>query len=245
MIVELALFVILLVVIFFLARSLTQSLFLFFYFLVKEKERAIQLLTWLLLPGTVIHELSHLLVAELLRVPTGELSFTPEIRENNEVRAGGLKIAKTGPLRHSLIGLAPSLVGITSLTALSYFGLIPLWKKISQTPIRPLYYQQLISNLLLIFLVCYLIFILSNTMFSSKKDLETILFPILIISIIVLALFLGKIQVQLSDPIINLISQIFKSLNLALFLTVIIDLIFLLLIKLLTKKPTPINTLTI
>ena len=114
---------------------------------------------------------------------------------------------------------------------------MPLGQKISQTPIRPFYYQQLIINLLFLFAFCFLIFNLSNTMFSSKKDLETVLFPILISSVIILALSLGKIQIQLSPPIIDLISRIFKSLNLALFLTVIIDLVFLGFIKLLIKKP--------
>ncbi|HUV47130.1 MAG TPA: hypothetical protein VMW29_03270 [Candidatus Bathyarchaeia archaeon] len=229
-------FFVLLTVLFFMSRALPKKLHLFFFLICKDKEQSIQLLTWLFLPGTVVHELSHLLVAELLRVPTGELSFTPEIRANNEIRAGGLKMAKTGPLRHALIGLAPIMVGITSIAGFTYFCLLPLLQKTLSIPFRPFYYQQLIINWLAIFIFSFLIFNLSNTMFSSKKDLETIVFPLLIIGLFGFAFWFAGIRISFAPKTIFFFTNILKYLDFALLGTVVIDFFFMLLVNFFLKK---------
>ncbi len=232
----LTLFFIFLIILFFISRSLTRNLYLLFFLLTQNKEQSVQFLTWLFLPGTVIHELSHLLVAELLRVPTGQLSFTPEIRENNQVRMGGVKIAKTGPLRYFLIGLAPTLVGITTITLIMHFSFLPLLQKVLTLPFRPANYQLLITNYCLLFALCYLIFALSNTMFSSKKDLKTILFPILLIVVLGAFFWLGDFKISLPLEMINSFTLLLKTLNYALLGTMIIDLLFLTFIRLLLHR---------
>jgi len=206
-----------------------------FFRLTKEEEEAVSLLTWFFLPGTVIHELSHLLIAELLRVRTGELSFRPEIKEDDRIRAGSLKMARTDPLRHSLIGLAPILAGLAIITSLVHFILVPLFQKNLSISFLPLNYQSIIINLLSLLLATYLLFIISNTMFSSKKDLETILVPLIIIAILGGAFWLGKIRISLSPQVISFSTNLFKKLNWALLGTAIIDLVFLGLLKLLLK----------
>ena len=210
-----------------------------FFRLTKEKQPAISILAWFFLPGTIIHELSHLLIAELLRVRTGELGFIPKIKGDsalqNEVKLGSLKMAKTDPLRHSLIGLAPIIVGITIISFISHFYLFPLVQKTLSLPLRPFNYQSLITNYCLLFTLCYLLFIISNTMFSSKKDLETILFPIIIIAVLGGTFWLGDFQISLSEKIISFIANLLKTLDLALLGTIVIDLGFLGIIKLLLK----------
>jgi len=230
------LFCFLLIILFFLSRSFSKNLYLLFFYLTKDKQHAVSLLTWVFLPGTVIHELSHLLMAELLRVRTGELSFTPEIRENNEIRVGALKMAKTDPLRHSLIGLAPILVGITTIASLSHFVLFPLAQKTFSLSFRPLNYQLLITNYFLLFGTCYLVLCVSNTMFSSKKDLEAILFPLIIIAVLGGAFWLGDFEISFSLKTISFFTNLFKKLNLALMGTVVIDSGFLGMTKILLKS---------
>jgi hypothetical protein len=193
------------------------------------------------LPGTIIHELSHLLIAELLRVKTGELTFTPEVLANNTIRVGALKIAKTGPLRPSLIGIAPILVGTTTITSLAHFTLTPILQKILFTSFHPIHYQTLITHYCLLFTVCYLIFALSNTMFSSKKDLETILFPIIIIVVFGGAFWLADLKISLSPKIISSFTSLLKNLNLALAGTILIDFIFLGFIRVLVSDKISTN----
>ncbi len=77
----------------------------------------------LLLPGTLLHELSHLGMAKLLRVRTGRLSLRPQLQSANMAQFGSVEIGATDPLRESLIGLAPLLMGLLSLYAIVHWHL--------------------------------------------------------------------------------------------------------------------------
>jgi len=231
-----------LIVLFFLSRALIKNLYLFFYRLTKSQEKAVNFLTWLVLPGTIIHELSHLLAAELLRVRTGRLFFKPEVKNDGRIRAGGLEIAKTGPFRQALIGLAPILMGTAIITSLAYFYLLPLVDffptpfHLQGFPPPLLAGDSSASEAFLLPLLFYLIFVISNTMFSSKKDLETILFPLLIILLGLTVYWLGGFKISFSPELISQISQLFKALNFSLLGAVVVDLGFLGLIKIFNRR---------
>ena len=57
----------------------------------------------LLLPGILVHELSHWLAATLLGVRTGGISIWPS-RRGGRVRMGSVKVGRADPLRASLVG---------------------------------------------------------------------------------------------------------------------------------------------
>ncbi len=127
----------------------------------------------LFLPGTIIHELAHLLVAGILMVPVGDLEVLPEV-DGDSVKLGSVQVAQSDPIRQTLIGVAPILVGLLAIVGLVFFNkealltLSPAW---------------------LVALVIYLIFEITNTMFSSKKDIEgTIGF---VVGVVVVVLGLG------------------------------------------------------
>lgn len=65
----------------------------------------------LLLPGTLLHELSHYLMARLLGVRTGRISLGPKTQKGGAVQFGAVEYRATDPLRESLIGLAPLVSG--------------------------------------------------------------------------------------------------------------------------------------
>lgn len=139
-------------ILYFLSRWLTTSLFTLFLLLFRSRPVAITIILLLQFPGTVIHELAHLFTAEILRVPTGKLTLVPEsIREEN-IRSGSVAIAQTDPFRRYAIGLAPLFAGMLVLAATSYF--------LPQT-----------MDWLYILLL-YLLFAVSNTMFSSPEDVK-------------------------------------------------------------------------
>src|SRR3989338_10542220 len=81
----------------------------------------LNLVFFLLLPGIFLHELAHILMAEILQVPTGELKLTPEIKDGH-LTLGSAQIALTDPLRLTLIGIAPFLAGTAVLWTLIHFG---------------------------------------------------------------------------------------------------------------------------
>lgn len=144
-------FCLILIILFFLSQHLTRSLSQLFLRVFRSQSVTIYLLSFLFLPGVTLHELSHLLVASILFVPTGEVEFLPEVR-GSEVKMGSVAIGKTDPLRRFLIGVAPLLGGLgIILLVTSYFT-------------HPVFWQGA--------LLLFIIFEIANTMFSSKKDME-------------------------------------------------------------------------
>jgi hypothetical protein len=73
----------------------------------------------LVLPGTALHELSHLFCAWILRVPTGRVTLTPVAQSAGTAQFGSVQIAQVDPVRESLIGLAPLVSGVLALIAIA------------------------------------------------------------------------------------------------------------------------------
>ena len=67
-----------LVVLYLLSRKLTQNLYIAVFLLSKSRGIGIGFLSLLFFPGTVMHELAHLFVAEILGVHTSGLTLVPE-----------------------------------------------------------------------------------------------------------------------------------------------------------------------
>jgi len=218
----------LLLVVFLLSKAFIKNLYLLFCLITRSKFWAIQLTTLILLPGTIIHELSHLIAAEVLRVPTGDISFTPEIiKKNGEIKAGSLKIASVDPFRRTLVGLAPLLTGLTAITLISKLYLIKYF---------PLFNLQQWSNgaieqWLMLLVTCYLLLVISNTMFSSKKDLEAAALPAIILFMVIGAFYLGGFPIYIKPQTQETLKNILMAINSALALTIAIDLIFLGIVK--------------
>src|ERR1035437_2432032 len=89
-------------ILFLLSRSISKTL---------SKFMSINFLSFLFLPGIIVHELSHILVAAILFVPVGSMEFAPK-RHGNAVKLGSVEIAKTDPIRRSIIGCAPFFMGL-------------------------------------------------------------------------------------------------------------------------------------
>jgi hypothetical protein len=135
---------------------------------------SINLLSFLFSPGVIIHELAHLFTAMILFVPVGHMEFAPK-KEGRGVKLGSVEIARTDPIRRSLIGFAPVFVGLLLVLSMVYFFSSNIVFLQKQSP-----YIFVIAILGLI----YLLFVISNTMFSSKVDMEGTLEILLAIFII-------------------------------------------------------------
>lgn len=200
-------------VLFLLSRQLTRAISSFL---------SIQLLSFLLLPGIIIHELAHLLTAAVLLVPVGEIEFLPKVREGS-VKLGSVAIGKTDPVRRALIGLAPVAVGISLLWAVSAFY--------SQTQYE-LWTWQTVA-------LIYIVFEVGNTMFSSMKDLEGL------IETVLAAAFLGGIfyiftrVTSVSIPKVafplETIGGIISPLIMPLTLAIVINLVLVIILRLINR----------
>ncbi len=212
------------VLLFFLSKKLVNSLARLFYRLTRSHTAVVKILAIIFLPGTIIHELAHLLFAGVTMVPVGEMSVVPEIGDK-EVRLGSVQIGQTDPFRRALVGVAPIIFGLFCIA--SVFIFLPLGK--ASTPL-----WQTILGL-------YLIFEVGNTMFSSKKDLEGMIvfvgtFLVLMLALVAVFYFLNPALLQnfwgyLSSVNIGFASNYFKAASTYLLFPLVLDLLIILLTK--------------
>ena len=157
--------------------------------LMGDNETAMLLYFVLLLPGIIIHELSHWLTAKLLGVQTGEISLWPSRRPGNQMRMGSVRVARTDPFRASLIGVAPLISGSIAILIIGQLILgftLPCcdgrgpgwgWGDLGEVLLKGEWGQIWKSLLAHIqapdfWLWLYLIFAVSNAMLPSETDRE-------------------------------------------------------------------------
>jgi hypothetical protein len=194
----------LLIILFFISQVTIRELFHVLHSVVKKRGVVYGLISLFFFPGTVLHELSHFLMATVLMLRVREVSVLPEWEGDN---------IKLGKLRGIIVGVAPLIAGLL------FFLVLASW------------YPLLKGNVMHAAMF-YGIFVVSSTMFSSKQDLNGLVFiiPFAIISggiVYVLNIPLGEL---LGNVILSMNSQI-TLINTYLFYSLIIHLILIALFK--------------
>ena len=143
--------------------------------LVGDNETAMFLYFVLLLPGILIHELSHWLAAKLLGVRTGKISLWPSKARGNQMRLGSVRVARTDPFRSSLIGVAPLVSGCLAILIIGQLilGLGDLGEVLLNREWEQVW-ESILAHLKApdFWLWLYLIFAVSNAMLPSETDRE-------------------------------------------------------------------------
>jgi len=167
--------VISLVPLFFMKRWINRHIQGLGLLLMGDNETATLLYFVLLLPGILIHELSHWLAAKLLGVRTGKISLSPSRRRGNQMRMGSVRVARTDPFRASLIGLAPLISGSLAILIIGQLilGLSDLEEVLPNGEWGQVW-ESLLAYLQVpdFWLWLYLIFAVSNAMLPSETDRE-------------------------------------------------------------------------
>lgn len=213
------------IVLLLLSKIIPSLLVALFHFFVRSHKVSVWLLSIIFLPGTLIHEMAHLLTAGVLLVGVGEISLLPEIKEEG-VKLGHVEIQKTDPIRRMLIGFAPVFVGLAILAGIIFYSSANFFQK-GDYPIW------------LIAVMCYLMVVIGNTMFSSKKDLEGSLAVVVIFSSVAAAVYLLGFDEFFTFLKRNLIDNnlgFYQNFTYFLGLPVVLDLLVYSLAKLLVKK---------
>lgn len=138
----------------------------------------ITLYSILFLPGTIIHELSHWIVAEVVQVRTGTITIFPNLDDDSlesSQRLGSVAMVKTDPFRGFLIGLAPFISGLAILAVLgrllaTSFSSDYLWWQIA--------------------LIVYGIMVIGNSMMISESDRRT--WPFIIIFFLLIIILISR-----------------------------------------------------
>ena len=113
-------------------RALHRELQYVFLLLTRRAEVAIVIFSLIFLPGVVLHELSHFIMAKLLRVRTGHFSIIPHQIGNGRLRMGYVETAQSDVFRDALIGFAPLLTGglFVGYAGNAKLGLNGLWSSL-------------------------------------------------------------------------------------------------------------------
>lgn len=137
--------------------------------------------TLVFLPGTILHELSHWLTAELLGVRTGEITILPTVSSTGEGREklGSVQTASSGPVRSFLIGAAPSFTG---LALLYLFGFL--------LPISSLWWHYL--------LLFYGIIVVGSSMLLSAEDRRAWPFIGILLVVILTVFYVTPLEIPAS-----------------------------------------------
>jgi hypothetical protein len=184
-----------------------------------DREIAVVLYALPLMPGILLHEISHALVAKLLRVRVGKVSVRPKLADER-IQLGFVPVEETDAVRASLIGLAPLLTGSAIILLIGYL-FFDIGGVVGSGIGSPADLTDINANALLpfrllthfvgmlktpdVWLWTYLIFAISNTMLPSESDRQSwtpiVLFLVLAVA---LAWFAGlgpTILERLREPL--------------------------------------------
>lgn len=236
-----SLFVILLIVLFPLSSRLKITIHQLFFSLTKSQSWSISLFSLLFFPGTLVHELSHFLIASLLLVPVSNLELVPKLSDNGKVRLGSVQIAKVDFLRRTIIGLAPLFAGLAVLWIIvSYFFPFKLLLTVDYLLFANLI--NLLSQIPIYHLLfaSYFVFSISSMMFSSKKDLAALFvfipFLLLILTILYLLGFnFTGVKIEIAGKITEVLLSIISQFNIILLVSIIISLAVFIFLYVLSK----------
>ena len=185
----------------------TQTVFLL---LTRHTGMAILLNQIVFLPGVVLHEMSHWMMARLLGVRTMGISVWPKRQSDGTLRLGYVHTKKVDFVRESLIGVAPLMFGCAAVVAIG-LKLLDL-DNVGVALLR----GDLINGFLTVlhvfrsadlFIWGYVLFALSNTMMPSSSDRRA--WPIVGILVVALGLVLyyvgmpSILQTALSNLVID------------------------------------------
>jgi hypothetical protein len=219
-----------LILLVFVKRWITYRLQELSYYWVGNPDVALIVYFVVVLPGVVVHELSHWLMATALGVKVRSMKIGP-VRKGRSKRLtlGSVQVSKTDPVRTSLIGLAPLLGGSAVILLIGnlVLGTGDLAATLSaQGPgaLGPGLSQVLRVPAVSLWL--YLIFAVSNAMLPSESDMAAVR-PVLIFLGIVAAVVLVVTGVPAIPPeVVQVVNTLAGYLASAFALTLAVDLVF-------------------
>lgn len=195
--IQLLLFITQILLLYLITQATLRRLFAYLSSLTKSKKLIFVIISVIYFPGTLLHEIAHFTMAIVLLLRVKEIQIFPKITEDNTLKLGHVLFEKRGAIRGVLVGIAPFFLGIAFFWSLAYFKLFP----------NPSFLMNI--------LIGYLIFTVSSTMFSSKKDLIDILYAIPLAIMIVGIVYIFDLTI--------VFEQTLKTVNLYLFFPLLIN----------------------
>ena len=201
-----------------------------------KAERAVIVYALVLLPGVFLHELSHWVTANLLGVRTGRFSLIPRRMKDGSLQLGYVEYYRDkslGPIRESLIGGAPLIVGtaVIWLIANRVFNVELLGMALQSGDVTNLTFA--LSDFFQtddVFLWLYLIFAVSNAMMPSRSDQRAWPAFLLLMGVTIVVVYALGWQTAVFNSLRNPIITTFGYLGIAFTMAIGVDLFFMLIL---------------
>ncbi len=181
------------------------------------------------IPGILVHEASHWLVAKLLGLKTSRFRVWPEPR-GKQIGLGSVSVQSGGTWRDSIVGLAPLFVG-TLLIALigaqifrSDLMIVALTQGRWLDSIRAFFQAMSTADG---FLWAYLLFAIGNTMLPSSSDRQPVKAFLLYLAFAALIYFVVGLPIEPMTAALGWIIPAFQIVISALGFTIILNIIVL------------------
>jgi hypothetical protein len=157
----------------YLPRFLQREIQAIFLVITRQPDLSMSLFALLFLPGVLLHESSHFIMAQVLGVRTGRFSIMPKKIDDGRIRLGYVETEQTDFFRDALIGIAPLLTGgvFVSLVGVYRLGLDTVWSSLIQGQLQAI--SQAFGTIIHqpdFWLWFYLVFTVSSTMMPSASD---------------------------------------------------------------------------
>jgi hypothetical protein len=211
------------------SRQISLHIQLPFYTLTRSQNSATLAIFLLFLPGVFIHETAHWTMAKLLGLKTGKFRVWPK-RQGKYIGLGSVSVESRDPIRDSLVGVAPLLVGTVLVTIIGHI--------IFDTPRVSTYLAEgnwlgaviafrLELNRPSGLLWAYLLFTIANAMMPSASDREPIM-PVLFYSALaIVAYIILGLPLQGAAAMMAWLAPTLSNLSSALLFVIVLDILIL------------------
>lgn len=212
-----------------LSRQISLHIQFPFYTLTRSQNSATLAIFLLFLPGVFIHETAHWTVARLLGLKTGKFRVWPK-RQGKYIGLGSVSVESRDPIRDSLVGVAPLLVGTVLVTIIgsiifntpqvsayladgNWLGAVIAFQRELNRP----------SGLIW----AYLLFTIANAMMPSASDREPILPVLAYAALAIIAYIILGLPLQGAAVMMQGIAPTLANLSSALLFVIVLDIVIL------------------